>query len=139
MDSTLRLIATHPVDQLARTLEALLIVASAPLSVAELADASEDDPERVETALGLLRERYGERRSGIVLEQVAGGYAFRASRDASTRVRGCSSAPSSAGCRRRLSRRSPWSRISGPARGRKSRASGAWPPTQPWRASSSAG
>ena len=83
MDSTLRLIATHPVDQLARTLEALLIVASAPLSVAELADASEDDPERVETALGLLRERYGERRSGIVLEQVAGGYAFRASRDAS--------------------------------------------------------
>ena len=73
MDSTLRLIATHPVDQLARTLEALLIVASAPLSVAELADASEDDQERVETALGLLRERYGERRSGIVLEQVAGG------------------------------------------------------------------
>jgi len=83
VDSTLRLIATNPVDHLARTLEALLVVASAPLSVAELADAAQDDPERVETALGLLRERYGERRSGIVLEQVAGGYAFRASRDAS--------------------------------------------------------
>jgi len=83
VDSTLRLIATNPVDHLARTLEALLVVASAPLSVAELADAARDDPERVETALGLLRERYGERRSGIVLEQVAGGYAFRASRDAS--------------------------------------------------------
>ena len=83
MDSTLRLIATNPLDQLARTIEALLIVASAPLSVAELAEATEDDPERVETALGLLRERFGERRSGIVLEQVAGGYAFRASREAS--------------------------------------------------------
>jgi segregation and condensation protein B len=83
VDSTLRLIATNPVDHLARTLEALLVVASAPLSVAELADAAQDDEERVETALGLLRERYGERRSGIVLEQVAGGWAFRASRDAS--------------------------------------------------------
>ncbi len=83
MDSTLRLIATNPVDHLARTVEALLVVASAPLSVAELAEATEDDPERVETALGLLRERFSERRSGIVLEGVAGGYAFRASREAS--------------------------------------------------------
>jgi segregation and condensation protein B len=83
VDSTLRLIATNPVDHLARTVEALLVVATAPLSVAELADAAQDDQERVETALGLLRERYGERRSGIVLEQVAGGYAFRASREAS--------------------------------------------------------
>ena len=83
MDSTLRLIATNPVDHLARTVEALLVVASAPLSVAELAEATEDDPERVETALGLLRERFSERRSGIVLEEVAGGFAFRASREAS--------------------------------------------------------
>jgi segregation and condensation protein B len=83
VDSTLRLIATNPVDHLARTVEALLVVASAPLTVAELADAAQDDDERVETALSLLRERYGERRSGIVLEQVGGGYAFRGSRDAS--------------------------------------------------------
>ena len=82
MDSPLRLIAPNPVDHLARTVEALLVVASAPLSVAELADAAGDDPERVETALGLLGERYSEGRSGIVLEQVAGGFAFRASREA---------------------------------------------------------
>ena len=82
MDSTLRLIAANPVDHLARTIEALLVVASAPLSVAELAEAANDDPERVETALGLLGERYSERRSGIVLEEVAGGFAFRASREA---------------------------------------------------------
>jgi segregation and condensation protein B len=82
MESTLRLITANPVDRLARTVEALLVVAAAPLSVDELCDATEDEPERVETALGLLRERYTEGRSGIVLEQVAGGYAFRASRDA---------------------------------------------------------
>jgi segregation and condensation protein B len=82
VDRPLRLISTNPVDQLARTLEALLVIASAPLSVAELAAAADDDPERVETALGLLAERYREGRSGIVLERVAGGYAFRAAREA---------------------------------------------------------
>jgi segregation and condensation protein B len=82
MDSPLRLIAANPVDRLARTVEALLVVASAPLSADELADAAGDDPERVETALGLLFERYREGRSGIVLERVAGGFAFRASREA---------------------------------------------------------
>jgi segregation and condensation protein B len=82
VDSPLRLIASSPVDRLAHTIEALLVVASTPLSVAELADAAEDEPGRVETALGLLGDRYREGRSGIVLERVAGGYAFRAARDA---------------------------------------------------------
>ena len=82
MDSPLRLIAANPVDRLARTVEALLVVASAPLSADELAEAAGDDSERVETALGLLSERYSEGRSGIVLEHVAGGFAFRASREA---------------------------------------------------------
>ena len=82
MDRPLRLITANPVDRLAQTLEALLVVASAPLSVEELATAANEDAERIETALGLLGERYREGRSGIVLEQVAGGYAFRASREA---------------------------------------------------------
>ncbi len=82
MDRPLRLITANPVDQLARTLEALLVVASAPLSVDELAQAADDGSERIETALGLLAERYREGRSGIVLERVAGGYAFSAAREA---------------------------------------------------------
>jgi segregation and condensation protein B len=82
MDRPLRLITANPVDRLARTVEALLVVASAPLSTEELAAAAEDDAERVETALGLLADRYREGRSGIVLEHVAGGYAFRAAREA---------------------------------------------------------
>ena len=87
MDRPLRLISTDaivgtPIDALARTIEALLVVASQPLSVEELVAATDDHAERVETALGLLRERLSEGRSGIVLERVSGGYAFRASREA---------------------------------------------------------
>jgi segregation and condensation protein B len=82
VDAPLRLISSNPLDQLAKTIEALLVVASAPLSPAELADAAGDDVERVEAALGLVGERYREGRSGIVLEHVAGGWAFRASREA---------------------------------------------------------
>jgi segregation and condensation protein B len=82
VDRPLRLITASPVDQLARTVEALLVVASQPLSVDELVEAAADERERVETALGLLADRYREGRSGIVLEQVAGGWALRASREA---------------------------------------------------------
>jgi segregation and condensation protein B len=78
----LRLITASPLDRLARTVEALLVVASQPLTVDELATAADEDPERVETALGLIGERFSEGRSGIVLEHVAGGWAFRAAREA---------------------------------------------------------
>jgi segregation and condensation protein B len=81
MERNLRLVE-NPVDRLARTVEALLVIASKPLSVEELAAATEDELERVETAVGLLGSRYREGRSGIVLERVAGGYAFRAAREA---------------------------------------------------------
>jgi chromosome segregation and condensation protein ScpB len=56
-DRPLRLITAGPVDRLARTVEALLVVASQPLSPDELAAAANDDTERVETALSLLAER----------------------------------------------------------------------------------
>ncbi len=82
MDRPLRLISANPLDALARTIEALLVVASQPLTVDELVEAADDDAERVETALGLLRERHSEGRSGIVLQHVAGGYAFGAAREA---------------------------------------------------------
>jgi segregation and condensation protein B len=81
MTGALRLVE-NPVDRLARTMEALLVIAPSPLSIEELAAAAEDETERVETALGLLASRYREGRSGIVLEHVAGGYAFRAAREA---------------------------------------------------------
>ena len=82
MERPLRLITTSPVDDLARTVEALLVVASQPLTVEDLAVAADDDVARVEEALEILAARFAEGRSGIVLEHVAGGYAFRASREA---------------------------------------------------------
>jgi segregation and condensation protein B len=85
LDRPLRLIPTEvtPAAELARTLEALLVVASQPLSIAELEAATELDAEQVHDALEVLAERYAEGRSGIVLEHVAGGFAFRASIEAS--------------------------------------------------------
>ena len=81
MERNLRLI-DNPVDRLARTIEALLVIAPRALAVEELAHATQEDAERVETALALLEGRYREGRSGIVLERVAGGYALRAAREA---------------------------------------------------------
>jgi segregation and condensation protein B len=78
----LRLITTSPLEALARTVEALLVVASASLSLDDLAVAADDDAVCIEAALRLIGERYSEGRSGIVLEHVAGGYALRASREA---------------------------------------------------------
>ena len=85
MDSPLRLITIDatPAAELARTLEALLVVASQPLPVDELAAAADVDAARAEEALEILAERFCEERSGIVLEHVAGGWAFRASAAAS--------------------------------------------------------
>ncbi|MGH3052349.1 MAG: SMC-Scp complex subunit ScpB [Gaiellaceae bacterium] len=81
MEPNLRLVE-NPVDRLARIVEALLVIAPSPLSVEELGAATEDERERIETALGLIASRHREGRSGIVLEQVAGGYALRAAREA---------------------------------------------------------
>jgi segregation and condensation protein B len=82
VDRPLRLVAASPVEDLARTVEALLVVASRPLSEVELVEATGDAPERIADALTLLADRYREGRSGIVLEHAAGGFGFRASREA---------------------------------------------------------
>ena len=75
--------------------------------------------DRVEDALELLVERFREGRSGIVLEHVAGGWAFRASRDAAEACARLFERPGRARAdARRRSRRSRSSPTSGRARGR---------------------
>jgi segregation and condensation protein B len=85
VDSPLRLITTEvtPASELAKTVEALLVVASQPLPVEDLAAAAEVDVSHIAEALEVLSERYSEETSGIVLELVAGGWAFRAAAAAS--------------------------------------------------------
>ena len=84
MDRPLRLIPTSqtPAAELARTVEALLVVAAQPLTPDEIARACAVEVDELDGALEILRERYAEGSSGIVLERVAGGYAFRAAREA---------------------------------------------------------
>jgi segregation and condensation protein B len=84
MDRPLRLIPTSqtPAAELARTVEALLVVAAQPLTPDEIARACAVEVDELDGALEILSERYAEGSSGIVLERVAGGYAFRAAREA---------------------------------------------------------
>ena len=58
MERPLRLVTSSPVDELAHTLEALLVVASQPLTAEDLAVAANDDLGRVEQALEILSERF---------------------------------------------------------------------------------
>jgi segregation and condensation protein B len=70
---------------LARQLEALLFLAPDPVSVDELADAVQAGEEAVREALGELRGALGGR--GVVLREVAGGWALASHPDAEEAAR----------------------------------------------------
>ena len=63
-------------NQLARIVEALLFLSADPLSVTELAEAAEASDGEVVEALARLREHYAEGWRGVVLREVAGGFAL---------------------------------------------------------------
>jgi segregation and condensation protein B len=60
--------------ELARTIEALLFLSSDPLSVGELAEATQVEEQVLVAALELLHEQYTPGRRGIHLRELAGGY-----------------------------------------------------------------
>ena len=61
-------------NDLARTVEALLFLSSEPVSAELLADACEVSEGEVVEALARLREHYAEGFRGVVLREVAGGF-----------------------------------------------------------------
>ncbi len=61
----------HAIADLARRIEAVLLVASRPVSAAELAQACGTDPAAVDQALALLVEEFTEGRHGFALREVA--------------------------------------------------------------------
>ena len=63
-------------SDLARTIEALLFLSAAPLGSAELAEATEATEGQVAEAIELLRDDLGEGKRGVVLREVAGGFAL---------------------------------------------------------------
>jgi segregation and condensation protein B len=71
----------EPEPQLSRTLEALLFLSPDPLTLAELAEASQAGEGAVRTALELLAEQYAPGRRGITLRELAGGFTFASDPD----------------------------------------------------------
>jgi segregation and condensation protein B len=62
------------VNDLARTVEALLFLSADPVPVERLADACEVSEGEIVEALARLREHYAEGFRGVVLREVAGGF-----------------------------------------------------------------
>jgi segregation and condensation protein B len=62
------------VNDLARTVEALLFLSAEPVSIDRLAEACEVSDGEIVEALARLREHYAEGFRGVVLREVAGGF-----------------------------------------------------------------
>ena len=62
--------------ELARTVEALLYLSEDPVSIAELAEATEVGEGAVQAALALLGEQYAPGLRGLQLRELAGGWTF---------------------------------------------------------------
>lgn len=74
-------------SDLERTLESLLFLCSEPVQAAALAEATGADLHQVVTALERLREHYEFERRGLVLRELAGGYALSSHPDAEPAAR----------------------------------------------------
>jgi segregation and condensation protein B len=61
-------------SDLPRTIEALFFLSSQPVTVADLAEATETTEGQVAEAIEVLREDLAEGRRGVVLREVAGGF-----------------------------------------------------------------
>jgi segregation and condensation protein B len=74
-------------SDLSRTVEALLFLSPQPVSARDLAEATEATEGQVEEALGLLRDDLGEGKRGVVLREVAGGFALASEPDSEAAAR----------------------------------------------------
>lgn len=61
-------------DDLSRAVEALIFVADEPISTRVLAEILEEDRELIESVIEELTESYEERRGGLQIRQIAGGW-----------------------------------------------------------------
>ena len=61
-------------DELSRAVEALIFVADEPISTRALADVLEEDRDLIDSVVEELVESYEERRGGLQIRQIAGGW-----------------------------------------------------------------
>jgi segregation and condensation protein B len=73
--------------ELERTIESLLFLSAEPVPAGALADATGADLHEVVTALERLREHYEFERRGLVLRELAGGYALSSHPDSEPAAR----------------------------------------------------
>jgi segregation and condensation protein B len=78
---------------LARQVAALLFCAPEPVPIGDLAEALDVEVQDVDEALAQIGERFAEGELGIVLREVAGGYAFASDPEADAAVRRLLSKP----------------------------------------------
>ena len=76
-----------PDETLERTIESLLFLSADPISAEALADATGAELHEVVTAAEKLREHYEFERRGLVLRELAGGYALSSHPDAEPAAR----------------------------------------------------
>ncbi|MCW3040913.1 MAG: scpB [Solirubrobacterales bacterium] len=76
-----------PLDELARTVEALLFVSPEPVAGKDLMEACACSGEELDVALAQLREAYLPGRRGMELKEVAGGLTFATSPEAEDAAR----------------------------------------------------
>jgi segregation and condensation protein B len=64
----------RPLEELSRAVEALIFVADEPISTRVLAEVLEEDKDLIESVVEELVESYEERRGGLQVRQIAGGW-----------------------------------------------------------------
>ncbi|MBX7169720.1 MAG: SMC-Scp complex subunit ScpB [Pyrinomonadaceae bacterium] len=62
------------IEELITILEALIFVTDEPISAKDLANVLEEDSEFVQSAIEELAQEYQERKSGLMLREIAGGW-----------------------------------------------------------------
>lgn len=64
----------RPLDELSRAVEALIFVADEPISTRVLSEVLDEDRDLIESVVEELVESYDERRGGLQIRQIAGGW-----------------------------------------------------------------
>ena len=75
------------IDELERTLEALLFLSADPVDATALAEATDSELDEVTTALERLRAHYERQGHGLVLRELAGGFTLSSHPDAEPAAR----------------------------------------------------
>lgn len=67
---------TRSIEELISILEALIFVAEEPISAKSLSEVLEEEKDLIQSSIEQLSQEYEERKSGLMLREIAGGWQF---------------------------------------------------------------